>query len=106
MGSDDDFTLYLSHDKGEYFFTIFGRRKGKRIQFDFNVLTREELEDLKSAIELTLEPSTTFNIVTCARCGGKHRDLFFRKLAHPCDEYTHWAPCPNNDEPIMMNLTQ
>lgn len=50
------------------------------------------------------------SIVGCARCWGEgHKNLTFRKLEHPVDdptgEYTHWAPCPTNGEPILLRST-
>lgn len=51
-------------------------------------------------------------VVSCARCGGDHEDIEFRKLARPIDvkmdgiaamvRYAHWAPCPTTGEPILM----
>ena len=39
----------------------------------------------------------------CARCGKDHT-VTFKPLTIPADEWTHWAPCPNNGEPIMMKF--
>jgi hypothetical protein len=44
-------------------------------------------------------------ITNCARCGRTHTELTFRKLFLPCEQYTHWAPCPHTHEPIMMEFT-
>lgn len=45
----------------------------------------------------------TFDLVGCARCDGDgHPGLTFTKLTHPCLDFTHWAPCPTNGEPIML----
>jgi len=44
----------------------------------------------------------------CARCGGTHSDLTFRKFSRPAggsDEWTHWVPCPATGEPIIMQVT-
>jgi hypothetical protein len=38
----------------------------------------------------------------CARCGQVHFNLRFDELTFPCGEYTHWAQCPSNGEPILM----
>lgn len=40
---------------------------------------------------------------SCARCGGQHEGLSFRPLSRPTD-WTHWAPCPENGEPIMLKI--
>ena len=50
-------------------------------------------------------PVAVQRIVGCARCGQTHRDLSFHKLARPCGDLTHWAPCPTNGEPILMQIT-
>lgn len=41
-------------------------------------------------------------IGNCARCGGDHRDLKFTPLTQPQEEWSHWALCPTNSEPIML----
>ena len=45
----------------------------------------------------------------CARCHGDgHEGLVFKPLEHAVEdadgEYTHWAPCPTNGEPILMRF--
>jgi len=50
-------------------------------------------------------PTSTYSvklIVNCARCEGTHHDLMFRSFTHPSGEYTHFAKCPTNEEPILM----
>jgi hypothetical protein len=47
----------------------------------------------------------TVILTNCARCGKTHAELTFRELARPCEEWTHWAPCPHTHEPILMALT-
>ena len=46
------------------------------------------------------------NVGNCARCGGNHDVLLFRKLRRPVvapdREWTHWASCPENGEPILL----
>lgn len=48
------------------------------------------------------------SITGCARCDGDgHADVAWRPLAHPVvdsdgTEWTHWALCPTNGEPILM----
>ena len=47
---------------------------------------------------------------SCARCGGEHRDLLFKKLTRPilgksnAPLYTHWAPCPATGEPVLNRV--
>jgi len=57
--SDDDFTLALTADAGRYWFTLYGRKTvtpdDDRVQFDFNDMTRAELEELHCAIGLVLD---------------------------------------------------
>ncbi len=46
------------------------------------------------------------NISGCSRCGFYHDDVKFTRLTHPIEDtdgqWTHWAPCPNNKEPIIL----
>ena len=42
------------------------------------------------------------SITNCARCDGTHKSVIFFKLYKPLDEYTYWAPCPVNEQPILM----
>jgi len=59
----------------------------------------EELEDLRRKDEW-------FQAVKhCARCGGDHDEMKFTRLSHPSAEWTHWAPCPTNGEPLMLQIT-
>lgn len=54
------------------------------------------------------ETIITLDLVGCARCHSDgHLQLVFRALTYPVveedgTELTHWAPCPNNGEPILM----
>ena len=50
---------------------------------------------------------TASNIVNCARCGGSHAPIVFRRLRQPVvdndgKQWTHWAGCPTNGEPLLM----
>ena len=45
---------------------------------------------------------TCAELDNCARCGLRHTDLTFTKLTYPHDNWTHWASCPTNGEPIML----
>lgn len=38
----------------------------------------------------------------CARCKGNHDLLEFVPLECPSDEWTHFAMCPSNNQPIML----
>ncbi len=46
----------------------------------------------------------------CARCHGPgHENVEWKPLTHPIEdsdgtEWTHWAPCPTNGEPILMRV--
>lgn len=49
----------------------------------------------------------TCSITGCARCGGEgHVDVCWQPLTYPIEhddgDWTHWAPCPTNSEPILM----
>lgn len=44
-------------------------------------------------------------ITKCVRCGDKHENLVFTSLSQPGndpDDWTHWAACPTNGEPILL----
>lgn len=65
--------------------------------------------------EAVLNPDTKLpaefnvNLTGCARCGGDHSVLVFRRLARGqtgVEHYTHWARCPTNGEPILMRAEQ
>lgn len=47
--------LTLTHDRGEYFFTLDGTYRGQKFQIDFIESTTEDLMDLRAAIDLMLE---------------------------------------------------
>jgi hypothetical protein len=53
----------------------------------------------------------SFDQVGCARCDEVgHEGMVFTKLTHPFeptegDVWTHWAPCPTNGEPILLQIT-
>ena len=41
----------------------------------------------------------------CARCGGDHH-VEFRKFSQACENWTHWASCPETGEPILMQFEE
>ncbi len=65
-------------------------------------------DDQPTIAEQRAQEEVTVDLRGCARCHGEgHPQLTFRKLTFPFepdvgDEYTHWAPCPANGEPILM----
>jgi hypothetical protein len=60
------------------------------------------MPDLASEITITIDQSG------CARCHGPgHEQITFRRLTFPVvddggSEWTHWALCPTNGEPILL----
>lgn len=60
--------------------------------------------------ETTTSPVPFVSSITgCARCGcDGHADVRWEALAYPfanvTGDFTHWAPCPNNGQPIMMRV--
>jgi hypothetical protein len=46
-------------------------------------------------------------VIGCARCGGEH-DVEPERLERPIKaadiEITHWSPCPNNGQPILIQV--
>lgn len=49
-----------------------------------------------------------YHIKNCARCGKDHEQLIFHLFTEPVRvgdgdiQYTRWAKCPTNGEPILM----
>ena len=53
------------------------------------------------------------NIKHCSRCVEDHAAVEMRELKRPFAppeangiEWTHWAPCPTNGEPILFIVTE
>ena len=44
------------------------------------------------------------NIGFCARCGKDHVGLHFYKFKNPAGADTHWTPCPETGEPILLRI--
>ena len=47
-------------------------------------------------------------LADCPRCGEDHADLNFVRLDHTMEasgvEFTHWAPCPTTEAPILLRV--
>ncbi len=44
-------------------------------------------------------------LANCARCGFDHdKPITFKMLKRPMGDFTHWAPCPNNGDPIILKI--
>jgi len=41
---------------------------------------------------------------SCARCGDDHCELPFEELTRPDGDYSLWAACPKNGQPILLNV--
>ena len=54
---------------------------------------------------MSLAPITV-TVNSCARCRENHSDLKFEPLTYPHGWYTHWAPCPNVNEPILLQISR
>ena len=46
----------------------------------------------------------TIAMESCARCQKPHEQLEVHPLAHPEDEWTHWAWCPTIGQPIFVRF--
>jgi hypothetical protein len=51
----------------------------------------------------------TVDLKGCARCDGDgHPNLTFKRFVRPVDavkpDFTHWASCPTNGDPILMQV--
>lgn len=59
-------------------------------------------EDNKSMTAPTLPAELTRTIANCSRCALTHESLVFKALANPTGDWTHWALCPKNAEPLFV----
>lgn len=46
----------------------------------------------------------------CARCGADHNEIQWEHLERPIrdtdgTEWTEWAPCPQNGQPILSRMS-
>lgn len=53
-----------------------------------------------------MKAEITVDVKCCARCGKDHEKVVFKKLTQPGPRHSHWAPCPTNQEPIMMRVVE
>jgi hypothetical protein len=53
-----------------------------------------------------VKPEITVDVKRCARCGEDHQKVVFKKLTRPGPRHQYWAPCPKNQEPIMMRVVE
>ncbi len=42
----------------------------------------------------------------CARCGGAHELVGFRRFSRPDPRYTHFGLCPATGEPILVRVVE
>lgn len=58
------------------------------------------------AAKVDAEDAVEEDVEACARCGGTHAGLGFRKLEDPIRvgriALQYWAECPATGEPILM----
>ena len=50
------------------------------------------------------KPDFRIRVVDCARCQGIHDSVPFYKFGAPPSFATHWAMCPNSEDPILMEV--
>lgn len=67
------------------------------------------------AENVTVRQMERHSIEGCARCGENHTDVLFKRMYRPVQiesSYagllllTHFAPCPNNGDPILLMITE
>lgn len=46
------------------------------------------------------------NLLECARCGLDHAQIKFMPFTNPPEVASHWAMCPELNEPILMSLVR
>jgi len=64
------------------------------------VLTQGIVDEYESEIK-----TTQLMVNDCARCGGTHKTEF-KELRNKCENWTHWASCPETGEPILMQFEE
>lgn len=52
----------------------------------------------------TIKHNCLCDVVCCARCSRDHLGLAFLMFKNPPPNHTHWATCPETDEPILMRI--
>lgn len=79
--------------------------------FGFPVKVSDRLS--KAASDITLGDWTAYMRISvrgCARCGQNHDNLEFHPLTRAMSDsegqWTHWAACPTNGEPILMKVQE
>lgn len=45
-----------------------------------------------------------FDINRCQRCGCNHKNMVFRLLTNPADEYQFWGMCDFMAEPLLLKV--
>lgn len=60
----------------------------------------------RAALKHSAQTGAAFVVTVshCSRCRGYHPDLDVKPLTHAAGEYTHWATCPTNGEPILIRV--
>lgn len=53
-----------------------------------------------------MDRSFLIDVKVCARCGGEHRNLMFRSLSNPADDWVFWGTCPVLREPVLLKMEQ
>jgi hypothetical protein len=88
-------------DLAEHGISIAVRKETHKI-----IQPKPEAQISQDEYERITRRTITTTVSNCARCGGTHEHLNFRKLSgEPIGEYTHWAMCPKTGEPIALLIT-
>ena len=56
-----------------------------------------------------MKTETVERIINCSRCGKNHTNVVFKKFRRKVQsgkDWTHWAPCRNTGEPILMRILE
>lgn len=60
---------------------------------------------LEAAQNMKLSEDVLIDVIGCARCGGNHTRLPFKRFTRPSKPWSHWAKCPNIGEPVMLKIS-
>lgn len=69
----------------------------------------DEAHDTMRRRRIAPAETRTHGVVNCARCGGDHAALIYKKLQQPIEDgdltlWEWWTLCPVTEEPILMRV--
>jgi len=62
------------------------------------------MNDTAEVTKLKAQKALVLNIRGCARCGKNHKAIAFVKFKRGGQRHSHWAMCPNRQEPLVLAI--